>query len=152
MSAYRRAQVVFAYTPVRGEADVTPLVRRALARGKVVAFPRVAGHKLVFLRVNSLRELREGAFGIPEPASGGRQVPAAKADLVIVPGVAFSADGGRLGHGGGFYDRVLRGRRGVAVGAAFEFQVAESVPRGPRDASLDALVTEEKARIFGGSR
>ena len=154
LSAVRRARVVLAYHPVRGEVDVRPLVRFLMRSGKAVAFPRVAGPgRLVFHRVRSLETgFVPGAFGIPEPApSVVGEVAPEKADLILVPGVAFSLSGARIGYGGGYYDSLLRSCPGpVAVGLAFEFQVLADLPRGPRDAFMDALVTEKRLLIFGG--
>jgi 5-formyltetrahydrofolate cyclo-ligase len=65
-------------------------------------------------------------------------------ELFIVPGVAFDRDGGRLGHGRGYYDGLLaQARRGVPViAAAFECQLVERVPMTPRDVRVDAIATE----------
>ncbi len=154
LSAYRRARTIFAYFPVRGEVDVRPLIRNALGSGKAVALPRVAGKRnLEFYRIKGLQELAAGAFGIPEPPPFWPQrAPAAKADLILVPGLAFSFDGNRLGFGGGFYDALLPGRRGVALGVGFELQLRGRIPSGPRDARLDGLVTEKRVLFVRDNR
>ncbi|HTL75696.1 MAG TPA: 5-formyltetrahydrofolate cyclo-ligase, partial [Casimicrobiaceae bacterium] len=67
-------------------------------------------------------------------------------DWVLVPGVAFDARGGRLGYGGGFYDRLLPGAAGSAprVAGAFEMQIVDAVPTAPHDVGVDAVVTERR--------
>lgn len=146
LSAFRRAKVVALFNPFRGEVNVLPVVRLALRAGKVVAFPRVEGKgKISFYRINSLSGLVKSRYGIMEPARDAtRRID--NPDLFIVPGAAFSGTGGRLGYGGGFYDRILKKRSAVAVGVAFGFQITAVLPEGPHDAGMDAVATE--ARVF----
>jgi 5-formyltetrahydrofolate cyclo-ligase len=88
----------------------------------------------------------EGEFGALVPVAGDWLEPR----LLIAPLLAFDANGGRLGYGGGFYDRSLQGlraqdrtgRRTLAVGFAYSAQQVDAVPRGPTDQPLDAIVTE----------
>jgi len=147
LSAWRSARVVFAYFPVRGEADPRALVRRALREGRTVALPRITGRrKMEFVAIRGLAGLRPGPFGIPEPGPGPA-VSLSRAGIVVVPGLAFSTDGHRLGYGGGYYDRFLRGRPCPAVGLAFESQVVAGLPRHRGDEALDAFVTERRVVI-----
>ncbi len=150
LSAIRRARLIFAYFPVRGEVDTRSLITCCLQRGQAVALPRVAGRKLVFHRIRSLATLSPGAYGIPEPpASSGGEVAMEQADAILVPGVAFSLLGLRLGYGSGYYDALLRSRRGAALGLAFEFQLLPDLPQSSKDVPLDALVTERRLLLFG---
>ena len=77
---------------------------------------------------------------------------AADLDCLVVPGLAFDRAGGRLGHGGGHYDRLLAGPRGLTVGLAREDQCVASVPCGPGDIRLDFIVTEEAVYVAPGPR
>jgi len=110
---FRRAGSVMIYLAFRGEVPTGLVLEAALAQGKVVAAPVTLKEerRLVPLRLEGLAaELRPGAYGILEPEpSLCRPVPPEDIDLVVVPGVAFDARGGRLGYGGGYYDRFLRG-------------------------------------------
>ena len=85
----------------------------------------------------------DGPFGASVPALGEEIVP----EIVIVPLVAFDRQGGRLGYGGGFYDRTLEGLRArgpvLAIGFAFGAQEAEGLPLEPTDQPLDMIVTEK---------
>jgi 5-formyltetrahydrofolate cyclo-ligase len=150
LSAFRRAGTIWLYFPVRGEVDVLPLFRSALRAGKQAAFPRVEGGRIVFYAVKSLSSLVPGKFGIPAPVAGASR-PVSSPDLVIAPGTAFSIGGARLGYGGGYYDRALRGSRATVLGAAFGFQVVAGLPQSPRDAAVDAVVTEDRV-YFSKSR
>ena len=86
--------------------------------------------------------MEEGPFGAMIPAAGGWIVP----EILIVPLVAFDRKGGRLGYGGGFYDRTLAELRAsgpvLAIGFAFAAQEAEDLPLEPTDQPLDLIVTE----------
>lgn len=90
----------------------------------------------------------DGPFGAQVPRAGVWVTP----DVVIVPLVAFDRKGGRLGYGGGFYDRTLEGLRAqapvVAIGYAFAAQEAEDLPLEPTDQPLDMIVTEAGIRRF----
>ena len=80
-----------------------------------------------------------GAFGVEVPVEGGWRVP----DVLIVPMVAFDATGTRLGYGGGFYDRTLKGLgQALVVGLATEAQRVPRLPRGPHDVTIPWIVTE----------
>jgi 5-formyltetrahydrofolate cyclo-ligase len=76
-------------------------------------------------------------------------VPPSEIDCVVVPGVAFSPEGWRLGRGGGYYDATLAALpRALRVGVAFEVQLVPTVPREPHDVALDAVVTESRLLTF----
>jgi 5-formyltetrahydrofolate cyclo-ligase len=151
VSAFRRARLVLGYAPVRGECDPGPALAAARRAGAVTALPRVAGPRLLaFHAVDGAGGLPRGAFGIPEPPADERtRVDPRDAEVVLVPGCAFSLTGDRLGAGGGFYDALLRRREGAAIGIGFELQVVAALPVEPHDIRLDALVTERRTRYFG---
>ena len=136
-----------------------PLIARALAAGKRIVVPVVAGPDLRLIRVDAVTELAPAPFGLLEPRSElrdrpERRVQPAEVDLFFVPGVAFDRKGGRLGYGKGFYDGLLaRARAGTAIVAfAFECQLVPEVPTGPRDRHIPTLVTESAVYDFDGVR
>lgn len=147
--AWQRARTLAAYMPLPDEVDVTPLIHAALQRGMTVLLPRVAGRELAWHRVTSLEaaQFAAGAFGIREPRA--EQAPvcaphdAPQPVLWLVPGVGFDARGGRLGRGGGFYDRALRAAQAVTgtVGVAFTCQMLEAVPMTAQDWRLESVVS-----------
>ena len=83
-----------------------------------------------------------GAFGILEP-QGERPCPAGESDLVVCPGVAFTADGRRLGRGRGYYDRYLGDPafRGFRVGVCYAHQLVDDLPVEPHDVRMDRVIT-----------
>ena len=145
---WNAAARVMLYFAKDNEVSTDLLFEAALARGKTVLFPRVVpvSRSLSVAPVHSRSELRLGAFGILEP---GPEASAISSDsmsgaLVCVPGLAFTPDGGRLGRGGGYYDRLLDELpdEAIAVGLTYSFQVLDRVPWGPLDRRLDLIATE----------
>lgn len=134
------------YAATQEEVDVAAAAQAWLETGRTLALPRVVGAGVLELRaVSSLAaELQVGAFGIREPHDGCPEVPLDEVGLIVVPGVAFDVDGGRLGYGGGFYDRLLPTLPGArTVGVCFEVQLVDRVVTGPEDVPVDAVVTED---------
>jgi 5-formyltetrahydrofolate cyclo-ligase len=143
------ARVVLLTLPFGSEWDTGLLLSAALAGSKTVAVPRVnqERHMLEIHAVcDTAREIAPGYRGIPEPRADCPPVALEAIDWVLVPGVAFDAEGRRIGYGGGYYDRLLPLLDGSAarVAGAFELQVVERVPAAPHDTTVDAIVTEQR--------
>ena len=160
LPSYRKAATVLWYAAMSSEVATLPAIEAALAEGKRVAVPWCDGDDLALWRLESIAELEPGAWGIPEPVAERRrdperQVAAAEIELAVVPGLAFDRSGRRLGHGKGYYDRLLARSPAVRAGLCFDAQVFPEVPAGPRDAVMDWLVTERGAcaveRLSDGS-
>lgn len=131
------------YMPIRTEISPLPAMAEAAAHGPVgVPVIQGDGLPLEFSRWEPDVALRDGPFGAQVPEVDDFFDP----EIVIVPLVAFTRSGGRLGYGGGFYDRTLerlRARRAtLAIGFAFAAQEAETLPLEPTDQPLDMIVTE----------
>lgn len=145
---FRQARTIALYRAADGEIDPAPLLWRALAMGKQVYLPVLRrGGALAFGEYRRGARLRRNRYGIAEPAGAARRAPQ-QLDLVLLPLVAFDRSGGRLGMGGGFYDRTFAFLRGGIrrlprlVGLAHHFQELPRVPREPWDVGLSAVVTE----------
>ena len=132
------------YAQMRTELDPTPAMEEAAAHGPV-AMPIIEapGQPLKFREWTPGCEMIPGAFGAAIPEAGDWITP----EIVIVPLVGFSRTGGRLGYGGGFYDRTLEELRAVkptlAIGFAFAAQELDDLPLEPTDQPLDLIVTEQ---------
>jgi 5-formyltetrahydrofolate cyclo-ligase len=143
--------VVSGYWPMGDEADPRALMIALAARGHALALPRVAvkDTPLVFHRWREGEALFTHRFGMSEPHVD-REI--ASPDVLLVPLLAFDADGYRLGYGGGFYDRtleMLRAKHKVrAIGIAFAGQEMGSLPHESHDQPLDAVLTEKVLRVF----
>jgi len=132
------------YAALGSELDLRTFAEECQSAGLTLAWPRVSGPaELAFHVLEGPDGLIPGWRGILEPPSDAPCVELTELDLLLVPGVCFDRSGARLGQGGGFYDRLLAGDAGVhTVGVAFEVQVVDAVPTGPRDVPVKGLVTE----------
>ncbi|MFA9432192.1 5-formyltetrahydrofolate cyclo-ligase [Egicoccus sp. AB-alg2] len=142
MPELRRARTVVLYAATRDEADPGGLLPHLLRRGVRTLFPRVRGEHLELVAASDLAALQLGYRGITEPV--GPAVDPEVVDVVLVPGVAFDPAGGRLGQGGGHYDRLLGRlpRHATRIGVCFSCQVVPRVPREAHDVAVDVVVTE----------
>ena len=147
---YQRCRRLVVYAELPDELPLASVVEQARADGKRVLFPRTrSGQRLSFSCVEDALALRPGRYGVREPSADAPGEALGPDVLMLVPGVAFDDAGGRLGRGGGAWDRALSDRRGAAAfGVGFEWQVVERVPREPHDQMLDALLTETGIRRF----
>ena len=142
---YQRANTLALYAPLRGEVPTRDILVAALADGKTVCYPlsHAHGRVLSFRVVRSESELEPGRLGVREPASG-QELPLERIELFVVPGLGFTADGRRLGRGGGYYDATLEAAPAVSrrVGLAFRDQIVSELPTAPQDMAMDLVVTE----------
>ena len=91
----------------------------------------------------------QGRWNIAEPEKQKR-AGMMDVDCIIVPALAYDKDGGRLGHGGGHYDRMLGAWSGYKIGVAFDFQILDQVPLGAQDIPVDLVITETQAFTHHG--
>ena len=143
--AFRRAETVLLYAPVRGEIDLLPLVAVCRKMGKAVGLPVcLEDRKMVFLSLAEGEGLVKGRYGIPVPREGSRPITPDGNTLCILPALTADANGNRLGYGGGYYDRFLEHFAGTTMVAVYEKLTVEQVPTEPHDRRADWLVTESR--------
>jgi 5-formyltetrahydrofolate cyclo-ligase len=140
--------VVMAFWSFGSEVPTGPILEALARRGDTTVLPAIAGGELEPRIYVPGEPLRGTSFGAMEPAAGIVLDPE-DLDVVLVPGVAFDRRGMRVGYGGGFYDRLLpRTRRNAArIGVCFGAQLVDSVPAGPADVAVDAIVTEAETIV-----
>ena len=143
---------VAGYVAHGSEIDPLPALRLLAGRGHPLCLPVVVapGRPLAFHDWAEGLALEAGEFDIPAPTTRRESIP----DVVLVPLVGFDRKGGRLGQGGGYYDRTLPLLRAVkpdlaVIGLAFAVQEVASVPRAATDAALDFVVTERETIGIG---
>ena len=144
-----RAKIISTYLGRDDEVQTMDIINKSWAAGKEVIVPVVdtARARIYFSKLTDLTHLSKGYYGILEPRTEKISVfPLTSADVVIVPGLGWDAQGHRLGHGQGFYDRALESvsARSTTVGLAFEWQVLESIPMEAHDRLVDMIVTESR--------
>ena len=145
---WQRVRCLLGFAATGREPATAPALAAALAAGVVVGLPRVVATHLRFHRVADLSGLRSGYRGVAEPPASAPPLELdglPPATLVLVPGAAFDRAGGRLGWGGGHYDRALAElRRGCAsallVGVCLPEQLVAQVPRVAHDVAVDLVL------------
>jgi 5-formyltetrahydrofolate cyclo-ligase len=151
MPEYASAKTVMFYVDVRDEVRTRQALPEALKSGKRIVVPYCLDGELELFHLESMDELELGMYRILEPKLELRTVKEKHLqpedlDLVMVPGVAFDRNGGRTGHGKGYYDKLLQHARSDAplVALGFECQLFEEIPTGDHDIYMDKVVTENQ--------
>jgi len=134
---YEAAPTVMAFVGCKGEPDTDPLFARLAADGKRLLLPRVEDGKLVVC--DGTGQMAVSRFGVSEPT--GPSLPLSEVGFVIVPGLAFTADGVRLGYGAGFYDRFLPQLSVPNAGVCFTEQLVDELPTEPHDVRVQQVVS-----------
>ena len=155
LPAYEAAATVMFYIDVRAEVRTRQSLPAALASGKKIVIPYCVDGELELFHLENMDELETGMYKILEPRADLREldskrVDVSQLDLIMVPGVAFDRQGGRTGHGKGYYDKLLQHARMQTplVAVAFECQLFEAIPTDDHDIYMDCVVTE--AHVYDG--
>ena len=134
------AHIILAYYALPDEVDTHTLLDELVAAGKTVLLPKVLDATTMELRCyQGPQDLCEGAYHILEP-TGAPFTDESRIDIALVPGLAFDAQGCRLGRGKGYYDRFLSAFKGKTIGVCFDFQKVVEVPVDAHDVSVDTVV------------
>lgn len=143
LAVFKTASAIAIYAPFRNEVDVMPLLNFP---GKTILLPKVVKNskKLDFYKVTEKKSLISGSYGIFEPDASAMKFLVENIDLFIVPGVAFSKSGERIGYGSGYYDSTLKFKNSAAhtIGAAFETQMISESFDQTHDVKMNFVVTE----------
>lgn len=143
-SIWRASNSILFFAPLPDEPDVWPLLAVALGEGKTVGLPRYDAASANYEArqvLDPVRDVEIGRFQVREPTSDCALLELDSFHLILVPGVAFDSQGGRLGRGRGYYDRLLAALRGVKCGIAFDDQIVAEVPTESQDIKVDTVLT-----------
>ena len=143
---FKNTKTVLLYYPINNEISPLPLFELSRKLGKKVGFP-VCNHEistLIFREVTSLSALEKGRFELLEPNEDCKAISPDKDTLCIVPSLALSRDGARLGYGKGFYDRFLCNFEGVCAGFTYSELLFDSIPSETHDSALNMIITESE--------
>ena len=146
------ANHLFIYVHFRSEVETMSLINQLLASGKRISVPVTLLKQSSLLAVQLTdpeKQLQPGCYGIPEPTPAQiakATVNPTTIETVLIPGSVFDQTGGRLGYGGGFYDRFLTKSAPQAsrIGLAYELQMVDKVPMQPHDQYMDFVITEQQ--------
>ena len=147
---YINSNNVFIYLGYGSEIDTISFVKEMFLDGKNVCIPKTntEDKTMEAVIIRDLDNLEEDKYGILEPVSNYEVINKDEIDLVIMPGLAFDNHGGRLGYGGGYYDKFLMDCSAdkFKIALAYNFQVIESVPKEEHDILIDCIITEENEK------
>ncbi len=144
---YREARSLFSYISVGREPDTRGIIADALGAGKAVYVPKcLRPPRMLAVRLRDPEVLVPGWMDIPEPREAGETAVAF--DLILVPCVALSVRGERLGHGAGYYDAFLKAHPSPSLCLCHARLMADRLPVTPDDAPVDAFVSGDAVRFF----
>ncbi len=147
LDVFQKAKSIFVFLSSPQEVNTDRIVQEALSRKKLVCAPKVlpGTHERLMhaYPVTSLKDVTFGFFGIREPIVQSKAVSPQTIELVIVPGLAFTAQGARLGYGGGYYDRYLAHVLSTTalLGVAYDMQMVSVLPVLPHDHFVHTVIT-----------
>lgn len=147
-STYINSKVIFTYVGFDSEIDTIEYIKEFLKDGKKVCIPRtnIKEKYMEAVSINSLDLLSKSEYGILEPSCDLEPINKDEIDLIIMPGLAFDKQGGRLGYGGGYYDKYLStiSKDVPKIALAYDFQILEKIPMEEHDIKVDIIISDRK--------
>lgn len=145
---YKAASVIFTFVSYKNEVDTHKFIEYALGEGKIIGVPRVISKEegMEVCKIEDFNDLEKGYYGILEPKNHCDKISHKDIDLVIMPGVAFDKERGRIGYGGGFYDRFLKtmDENIPKIALGYDFQIYDVVPIEEFDVKPDKIITPHR--------
>ena len=142
ISSYANSQNIACYSSIGSEINTRNIMLNILEQSKNLLLPRVINDNLEFYVVPNLEKLEKGSFEIMEPKDSCKK--AERIDCVLVPTIAVSKSGVRLGYGNGYYDRFLSSIDAVKISLTYSKQIVKSIPSDSHDVKIDWIVTEDE--------
>jgi 5-formyltetrahydrofolate cyclo-ligase len=139
---FKDAQKIGLYYPIGSEILTQDIIQELLSDAKEVFLPKVVGDKMEFRKITDFSSLESGSFDIMEPKDGCQADN--DLDVIIVPTVAITSKGVRLGYGHGFYDRFLLENKTTTISPTLEKQIVKNIPKTEHDQIIDWIVSEDK--------
>lgn len=143
---YKNSKLIFVYLGFGSEINTSEYIEKFICDGKRVCVPKtnIESKTMEAVEIISLEGLQENKYGILEPLKAYQTIDESEIDLIIVPGVAFDLNGGRVGYGGGYYDKFLGrlSRDIIKVALAYKIQIIDKVPMEEHDIRVDYIITD----------
>lgn len=141
---YKNCQNILAYSTIQNEVDLSQIINQALLDNKNLFLPRVEGDSMNFFRINNTDKLQIGSYNILEPQNGTVYQDSTNS-IMLVPGIAFSTQGARIGFGKGFYDKYLSQHNSIfKIGIAYDWQITKSWVTNEFDINMNMIITEKR--------
>lgn len=142
IKVFKDAQKIGAYFPIGSEIPTQDIIQEVLANGKEMYLPKVKGANMEFRKISDFSSLERGSFEIMEPR---KECPVNnQLDVILVPIIAISPIGVRLGYGHGYYDRFLLKNKTNTIALTLEKQIIKNIPKSEHDVLIDLIVTEDR--------
>lgn len=151
-SFYKEAKNIFIYISYDSEINTKRIINRAINERKNIYVPRTEFDTKLMnaVKINDFSNLVESRYGILEPKKEEPFIDPNELDIIVVPGVAFDKNGGRIGYGAGYYDRYFKRineenkSRIIKLALIYDFQLIDEVPTDEEDVLIDAVLTEKQ--------
>ena len=142
---------ISAYLAINNEVDTNELIDKLIEKGSTILIPAYFEQDCQYhlTQFENWRDLEQGPQGIWQP-SNAKPIDPKNLEVSILPGIAFSKKGVRLGYGKGIFDKLLYRSKALKIGLAYDFQIIDEVPQEKHDLVMDVVVTEERV-IFHSS-
>jgi len=133
------------YLPIRGEVETNLIIDTLVARDARIFVPAYSLEikNYMFSQFGNWKDLEKGPLGILQPIEIN-PVDSASIEVAIIPGLAFSRKGVRLGYGKGVFDRLLAKSKAIRIGITYDFQIVDKIPKEEHDLAMDLVVTEKR--------
>ena len=144
---FKKAAIIMFYISYNNEVFTHDMIKKCLKTSKKIIVPAVnkEKNKLILSELISWDHLEKGAYNILEPKKKFiKETSIDEIDLIIVPGLGFDLKGNRIGHGKGFYDRLLRIPKVKKIGLAFEWQIFDEIPTDNHDIPINMIISEKR--------
>ncbi len=140
--AFKNAKKIGVYYPIGSEIFTQDIIQELLSNAKEVFLPKITGDRMEFRKITDFSSLEKGNFNIMEPKDECKQDNSL--DVILVPTVAITTKGVRLGYGHGFYDRFLSENSTTTISLTLEKQIVKNIPRDKHDKNIDWIVSEDR--------
>ncbi|MBN2600071.1 MAG: 5-formyltetrahydrofolate cyclo-ligase [Candidatus Thermoplasmatota archaeon] len=148
MQEFQKARTILFYVSYDNEVNTHEMIQESLRMKKHIAVPvsDAETRTIICSTLSKWDDLSLGAYNILEPRKDCiEQIAPTSIDLILLPGIAFDSEGNRIGHGKGYYDRLLQNNlHANRFGLAFEFQIVEKIPTGKHDRRVEKIITEDR--------
>lgn len=143
------ADTILIFASFSSEPDTWAIAENLLSQNKCLAYPKCEKDGIMIFHIvdsaETLKNCKKGAYGIFEPDASFPSPAITDKTVCIVPGLAFTENGGRLGYGGGYYDRFLSANPDIyKIALAYEAVVTDNLITAEHDIAMDSIVTEER--------
>ena len=141
----KQAKTICTFISAFKEPDTVEIIKELWEQDKKIVVPitDIESGTLSLSYINSMDDMKKGAYGILEPKTV-RKADENNIDVILVPGLAFDRNGGRMGFGKGYYDRLLESSKAVKIGLCYDFQILEKIPTEIHDVPMNFVITEKE--------